>query len=249
MTPMNTFKAKQLFCGLLATLVLAFAATANAGSDPVPAPAGTERAVTMTNELGAPDTTSVTGAYTGVSEYRIGPQDLLEINVFQVPDLTRTVRVNTGGQVSLPLIGEIHAGGRTVQEVEKQIAEKLAEGYLQNPQVSVFVKEFTSQRVTVEGAVKKPGIFPLSGRATLLQTIAMAEGLDPLADLQGIVIFRTVNGKKMAARFDLKQIRAGAAADPEVYGDDIVVVDQSGPKSTWRRVVESLPVLNLFRLF
>jgi polysaccharide export outer membrane protein len=241
---------RSILCHLLTVSSLAFAVTTYADSDaPGSGRVDGEPAVTMTKELGAPDTTNASGAYTGVSEYHIGAQDLLEINVFQVPDLNRTVRVNSGGQISLPLIGEIQAGGRTVQEVEKQVAEKLEAGYLQNPQVSVFVKEFTSQRVTVEGAVKKPGIFPLSGRTTLLQTIAMAEGLDPLANLQGIVIFRTVSGKKMAARFDLKQIRAGVAADPEVYGDDIVVVDQSGPKSAWRKVVESLPVLNLFRIF
>jgi len=208
----------------------------------------TGKAVTMTKDLGAPDTTSATGAYTGVSEYRIGAQDLLEISVFQVADLSRTVRVNTAGQISLPLIGELQAGGRTVQEVEKDIADKLADGYLQNPQVSVFVKEFTSQRVTVEGAVREPGIYPLSGRTTLLQAVAMAKGLDPLANLQGVVIFRHVNGKKMAARFDLRAIRAGTVEDPEVFGDDIVSVDQSGSKTALRRIIEALPLVSIFTL-
>jgi polysaccharide export outer membrane protein len=217
-----------------------FAASSSDGSD--------GRAVTMTNALGAPDTTNASGAYTGVSEYHIGAQDLLEISVFQVADLNRTVRVNSGGQISLPLIGEIQAGGRTVQEVEKDIAGKLEAGYLQNPQVSVFVKEFTSQRVTVEGAVKEPGIFPLSGRTSLLQAIAMAKGLDPLANLKGVVIFRTVEGKRMAARFDIKAIRAGAIPDPEVFGDDIVSVDQSGSKTALRRIVESLPLVTVFTL-
>ena len=77
------------------------------------------RAVTSTDSLPAPDTTANSGAYKGVSEYRVGPQDLLEISVFQVNDLNRTVRVNTGGQITLPLIGMVQAGGRTVQELEK----------------------------------------------------------------------------------------------------------------------------------
>lgn len=228
---------------IAATLILA----ACASSVPKQT-AGGARAVALTDELGLPDSTAATGAYAGVSEYRIGPQDLIEISVFQVTDLNRTVRVNTSGQISLPLIGVLQAGGLTVRELEAQIAQKLAADFLQDPQVSVFVKEFTSQRVTVEGAVKKPGIYPLSGRTTLLQTIAMAEGLDPLANLEGVVIFRVVEGKKMAAVFDMRSIRAGETDDPQVYGDDVVVVDQSGSKTALRRFIESVPVLSLFVL-
>ena len=156
--------------------------------------------------------------------------------------------MNTSGDISLPLIGVLQAGGRTVQELEADIAKKLDAGFLQNPQVTVFVKEFTSQRVTLEGAVKTPGIYPLTGKTTLLQAIAMAQGLDPLADLKGIVIFRVVEGKKMGARFDIKAIRSGAAADPLVYGDDIIVIDQSGSKTAFRRIMESLPIFNMFTI-
>ena len=205
-------------------------------------------AVAGSEELPPPDSTTAVGAYKGVSEYRVGPQDLLEISVFQVTELNRTVRVNTSGDISLPLVGVIRAGGRTVQELESDIAKSLDAKFLQNPQVTVFVKEFTSQRVTLEGSVKKPGIYPLTGRTTLLQSIAMAEGLDQLADLKGIVIFRVVDGKKMGARFDIKAIRAGSAADPLVYGDDIIVVDQSGSKTAFKRLMESLPVFNMFTI-
>ncbi|HEX5755246.1 MAG TPA: polysaccharide biosynthesis/export family protein [Arenimonas sp.] len=203
--------------------------------------------MTTTSELPPPDTTSTSGAYTGVSEYRVGPQDLLEISVFQIGDLTRTVRVNSNGQISMPLIGVLMAGGKTVQELEQEIAARLSQQYLQNPQVSVFVKEFTSQRVTLEGMVRKPGIYPLSGKTTLLQAIAMAEGLDPLADLQGVVVFRMVQGQKMAAVFDMQQIRGGNMNDPQIYGDDVIVVDQSGSKTALRRFIESVPIFNAFR--
>jgi polysaccharide export outer membrane protein len=231
---------------MLAIVALLLVLSGCASSGGIAAHSGGERAVTMTGELGAPDTTNSKGAYTGVPEYQIGAQDLLEISVFQVPDLNRTVRVNTGGEISLPLIGELQVGGKTVQEVEQDIAAKLAAGFLQNPQVSVFVKEFTSQRVTVEGAVKEPGIFSITGHTTLLQAIAMAKGLDPLANLRGVVIFRTVAGKKMAAVFDIKAIRAGNVPDPEVFGDDIVSVDQSGSKTALRRVIEALPLFTVF---
>lgn len=235
--------------GLKSLLVVLLAAmlAACAVSSSKPLRTGTSRVVATTTELPAPDTTTQSGAYTGVSEYRVGPQDLIEISVFQISDLTRTVRVNSNGQISLPLIGVMLAGGKTVQELEQEIADRLSQQYLQNPQVSVFVKEFTSQRITLEGMVKKPGIYPITGRTTLLQAIAMAEGLDPLADLQGVVVFRTVEGRKMAAVFDLQQVRGGDVEDPQIYGDDIIVVDQSESKTALRRFIESMPILNVFR--
>lgn len=210
---------------------------------------GSAKVVTATTELGEPDTQAASGAYTGTSEYRIGAQDLIEVSVFQVEDLNRTVRVNSQGQISLPLVGTVQAGGKTVQELEAHIAGLFSEEYLQSPQVTVFVKEFTSQRVTLEGAIKSPGIYPISGRTSLLQALAMAGGVTDLANLQGIVVFRTVEGQRMAAVFDLKQIRAGNAVDPQVYGDDVIVVDQSGARTGLRRVLEAIPVFNLFRVY
>jgi polysaccharide export outer membrane protein len=237
------------FLRTVPVLLLLLLVTACASSNSQSIRSGTARAVTSTEELGAPDTRAASGAYTGTSEYRVGAQDLLEISVFQVNDLNRTVRVNSNGQISLPLIGVVQAGGNTVQELEALIAAKLTEGYLQSPQVSVFVKEFTSQRITLEGAIKNPGIFPVTGKMSLLQAIALGGGVTDLANLQGVVVFRTVDGKKMAAVFDLKQIRAGDAQDPQVYGDDIVVVDQSGAKTGLRRILEAMPVLNIFGVY
>lgn len=199
--------------------------------------------------LPPPDSVTAQGVYVGESDYRIGAQDLLEINVFGVDDLTRTVRVNSNGQISLPLVGAVMAGGRTTPELEQDITARLANGFLQNPQVTVFVKEYTSQRITLEGAVKKPGIYPLTGKTTLLQGIAMAEGLDPLADLGGVVIFRQVNGKRMGAVYDMREVRKGVIDDPQLYGDDIVVVDQSGSKTALRRFIESVPALGFFLAF
>ena len=200
--------------------------------------------------LPAPDTTTDSGAYEGGTDYRIGAQDLLEISVFGIDDLSRTVRVNSNGQVSLPLIGGVLAGGKTIPELEDAIGEKLKDGYVQDPQVTVFVKEFTSQRVTLEGALNKPGIYPITGKTSLLQAIAMAEGVDDkVADLQGVVIFRNVEGKRMGAVYDLAAVRAGTMPDPQIYGDDIIVVEQSGSKTAFRRFIESVPALGLFRWF
>lgn len=198
--------------------------------------------------LPAPDTTNAAGAYEGGSDYRVGAQDLLEISVFGVPDLSRTVRVNSNGQISLPLVGGVQAGGRTIPELEHDIGEKLAKTYLQNPQVSVFVKEFTSQRITMEGALKSPGIYPITGKTSLLQAVAIAGGLDPLADMKGVVVFRQVNGKKMAAVFDLGKVQSGRSEDPRIYGDDVIVVEQSGSRTALRRFIDVMPVIGLFLL-
>ena len=235
-------RAMLLLMGLFVGLPAC--ATGDPSSNVQAAPTSTSGIPTM----GSAESLSRADSSKDSADYKVGPQDLLEISVFQVPDLNRTVRVNTSGEISLPLIGMIHAGGRTVQEVEGEISEKLSKSFLQNPQVSVFVKEFTSQRVTLEGAVTKSGIYPITGQTSLLQAIAMAGGLGELADPSAVVIFRVIDGKKKAAVFDLKQIRKGTAEDPLIYGDDIVVVQESGSKNMFSRLLKAMPVLGVFTL-
>ena len=163
-----------------------------------------------------------------LGDYRIGPEDLLEIQVFGVDQLARTVRVNSFGMVSLPLIGALPVGGMTAQEAEKMVARKLAENYLQDPQVSVFIKEYTNQRVTIEGAVQKPGIYPLRGETTLLRAIAMAGGQGSLSDMSNVMVFRAdASGKRESQAYDVERIRHGDVADPLVVNDDVIVVNRS----------------------
>lgn len=180
-------------------------------------------------------------------DYRLGPLDVIEVSVFEVPELTKTLQVNSGGEISLPLIGRVTAGGRTISQLEQEIEAKLARDYLQSPQVSVFVKEYTSQRITVEGAVNSPGVFPISGRTTLLQAIAMAKGPDRTADESGVIVFRADGDTKTAAVFDMGPIRRGDTPDPELVAGDVVVVDQSAGKAIWRDIRESAGVLGVFR--
>ncbi|QNU14016.1 polysaccharide biosynthesis/export family protein [Thermomonas sp. XSG] len=228
---------------LTSTLVLLLAACASSGGP-------RDAAASAVTTLPPPDTTAASGAYEGATDYRIGAMDLLQISVFGVQDLDKEVRVNSNGQISLPLVGGVMAGGRTIPELEAELAKKYADGFLQNPQVSVFVKEYSSQRITLEGAVKKPGIYPITGRTSLLQAIALAEGVDDkIADLGGIVLMRQVEGKRQAAVFDLRLVRKGMIDDPQVYGDDIIVVEQSGSKSAFRRFIEAVPAIGVFRWF
>ncbi len=125
-----------------------------------------------------------------VTDYVLGPGDLLEIKVFELPDLNVTVRVSADGNITLPLIGIVRASGLTAFGLEREIKAKLDERYLKNAQVSVFIKEYKSQRVSLIGAVKDPRDYELSGRTTLLQLISMAGGITNQAG-KYIYVFRT----------------------------------------------------------
>jgi polysaccharide export outer membrane protein len=182
----------------------------------------------------------------GSTDYRVGPLDVLDVEVFGVPDLTKSVRVSVGGEITMPLVGTVPAAGKTVGELQTEIAVRLKAGYLENPQVTVFVKEYMSQRVTVEGAVDEPGIISLTGRTSLLQIIAMSKGLHELANPEGIVIYRNMDGRRYAAKFDIREIRAGRLVDPEVLGNDIVVVDFSGARSNMKDFLYTLPMVAMF---
>jgi polysaccharide export outer membrane protein len=169
------------------------------------------------------------------ADYKIGPNDLLEVEVFGVEELKRTVRVNSTGHISLPLIGTIPVAGMTSSDAQALIANEYAKDYIQNPQVSIFIKEFTSQRITVDGAVVRPGIYPLVGQITLLRALAMAGGGAQLSDLEQVVLFRiTPDGKSETQRYDVNKIRTGEAPDPMLQGDDIVVVNRNSARVNLR---------------
>lgn len=175
------------------------------------------------------------------TDYRIGPHDLLEIEVFRVEEFSRTVRVNSRGSITLPLLGVINVMNLSSQELELDIAERLTQEFLQQPHVSVFIEEYASQRITVEGEVRKPGIFALTGRTTLLQAIALAEGLTDIADLDEVQLFRKLeSGHTNSYILDIGEIRTGAAKDPIVLGNDIIVVHRATVLSFIKRFTESL---------
>lgn len=168
----------------------------------------------------------------GATDYRIGPADSLDINVSQLPELTKTVEVSPSGKILLPLIGQVQASGRTPVELSNDIAVDLKKKYMKDPIVTVAVKDAQGDKVTVDGAVMKPGVYSLGGATTLLQAVALAQGPDPkLANTKRVAIFRTVGGQRRTAYYDLNEIRMGKATDPVIYGNDIIVVDQSGTKS------------------
>jgi len=184
------------------------------------------------------------------AEYTIGVGDKLNIRVFQVPDLSfEELVVDTSGDIQMPLIGAVRAAGQTAGQTSALIAERLSARYLRNPQVTVTVTAAASQKITVDGAVTKPGVFEMRGSTSLLQAVAMAEGPTGVADLTKVAVFRTIAGQRSVALFDLQAIRQGRAADPTVLGDDVIVVDTSRMSAAMRGVVGSLPALAIFRPF
>ncbi|HEY3694289.1 polysaccharide biosynthesis/export family protein [Phenylobacterium sp.] len=195
-------------------------------------------------ELPPPD--SAVSIRPGDADYRIGPQDLLDVNVFQVPDLSKSIQVDSGGKILLPLIGSLPAAGRTAFDLSQDITTALKQRYLKDPQVVVSVKEASSQKVTVDGAVQQPGIYPLQGPTTLMQAIALSHGVDPrVANLRKVAIIRVVNQQRTAGMFDLAAIRAGKAQDPQVYGQDVIIVDTSGGKSFLRDFSQTFPLFQI----
>ncbi len=146
-------------------------------------------------------------------EYRIGPEDVLNINVFEAQELNREVRVSAGGEISLPLLGSVRAAGLTPRELEFVLQELLHRTYMKDPHVSVFVREMQSHPVSVMGAVRRPGVFQIRGSKTLLEVLSLAEGL---ADDAGetVIILR---GAALSAEPDPSTDHA-AASDPPSPG-------------------------------
>jgi polysaccharide export outer membrane protein len=199
-------------------------------------------AVQVQSELPAPELSPAVE----MSEYRIGPMDTINVQVFGAPELGRTGQVDQAGGFALPLVGTVPAAGRTTAQLSEQIAARLQPNYLRNPQVTVSVTEVRSQRITVDGAVNQPGIYPVLGKMSLMQAIAGARGPTEYASLDQIAIFRTVNEQRMAAVFSLKGIREGRLVDPAVYANDIIVVGESASRRRFKEIIQAIPVLGVF---
>ena len=164
-------------------------------------------------------------------DYFLGPEDVLEITVWKNADLSKQVTVRPDGRISLPLIGDITAVGKTAAQLSSDISAKLKE-YKENPSVSILVKEVNSYVIYVLGEVLKPGKYPLKSKTTLLQAITIASGLTPNAARNKIVVFRfTKDGGgriKMKASYDDIVLRDGTTQDVELKpGDQIVVPSET----------------------
>ncbi|NIM59456.1 MAG: hypothetical protein GTO16_11025 [Candidatus Aminicenantes bacterium] len=158
------------------------------------------------------------------TDYRIGPKDLLDISVFGLNELNKTVRVSEDGEITLPLLGGVEVEGLTRAELEKKISQLLEEKYLQDPQVTVFIREYQSKRVSVLGAVRKPGPHELLGRQTLLQIISQAGGITNEAGNEIIVIREVEDGASTSLRISIDDLflKGDARLNIPLQPNDIV---------------------------
>jgi polysaccharide biosynthesis/export protein len=216
---------------LVGLLILAACADTRGGSIPYDRP------------LAAPDEVTF---QTLASDYKIAPMDKLTIKVFKMEDLTGEYDVDLAGNISLPLVGQLQAANLTTEQLDEQLTQKLGDKYLEHPDVSVAIKSSTAHVVTVDGAVKEGGSFPVAGPTSLIRAIAMAKGTTEDANARRVAVFRTIGGKRQAAAFDLTSIRRGEAPDPEIFPGDIIVVDGSKVKAVQKQILQSIPLLAIF---
>ena len=159
--------------------------------------------------------------------YVLNPGDVLEISVWREKDLTRKVLVLPDGRISFPLAGHIAAAGKSAQQIEEILKQKLAR-FIEKPVVTVTVTETPGNRIYVIGQVKKPGAYSVARPITVLQALSLAGGLTPFGDASDIIIIRTVNGKQTKIPFDYSKAKRGKALEQNItlQSGDVVVVPE-----------------------
>ena len=196
--------------------------------------------------FGAPEALPLS---TEATQYHVAPGDTLSVFVYQVPDLTRVVEVDAKGGFDYPPLGRVNANGRTTGDLKQELTARLGDKYLQSPSVDVSLKSTVGNQVTIDGAVNSPGIYQITPGTTLMQAVAVAKGAVGTANLRRVVIFRRINGQRMAAAFDLLDIRRGISTDPEVYSRDVIVVDNGGINPQLTTLLQTIPLLAIFKPF
>lgn len=213
-------------------------------------------AQSATAPISATAGSSMVGAPSGEGDVEtVQPFDTLDVSVLQLESLNRTVEVNSVGVISLPLAGDFRVVGRTTKQIAADIAERLGRHDLQNPEVTVTLKDPSQQNVslrdtarrgfTVEGSVTQPGVYSIYGPTTLLQGLAMAKGVDQYANEKKVTVFRDQEGRTAGQVYNLNDIRNGRIADPPIYPRDTIVVAVS---KTRRFVRDFAPIAPLVYL-
>lgn len=181
---------------------------------------------------------------------RIGPGDVLAITVLEEPELSfDRITVDQRGQFQMPLIGAVAAAGLDPDTLARTLTERLGARYLRNPRVAVNLVESAARTVVVEGEVEQPGIYPVTGRLTLLGALALARSPTELARRDEIFVFRNQGAERIGARFDLAQLRSGLVADPQILPGDTVVVGHSARRALVQDFLRAAPLINVFTIF
>ncbi len=161
-----------------------------------------------------------------VADTSLGVNDVFEVSVYGEPDMTKTFKLGSEGTIDFPLIGPVKVVGLDPQQVSKLIATKLADGYLRNPQVSVFVKEQMSKKLSVLGQVSKPGTYTFVPNMTIVEGITVAGGFTPLAAKNDTTLTRIENGQKTTIKIPVEDIANGRARNAYLRPGDIINVPE-----------------------
>lgn len=173
----------------------------------------------------------------------IGPLDTIQVDVFNIADLSREMQVDSSGRISMPLAGTIDARGKTAGELATAVEAALRKRYVRNPEVTVNIKSSVSQVVTINGQVIEPGLYPVTNQMTLMRAIASAKGMSEFASQNDVVILRMVNGRRMAGLYNVEAIQRGVYDDPAVYANDVIVVGDSPQRRMFSTFVALSPLL------
>ena len=184
--------------------------------------------------------TALANVSSSAADYQIAPRDIVEVAVFQAPDLNKVVQVSEDGNITLPLLGKVPLVGKTTHQAEEILADRLRKKYLQSPQVSVMVKQY-GQKITVSGEVKGPRVIAVEGRVTLSQAIAGSGGLTELANTKRVHVARATGPKIDDTVYNYEAIQAGQEPDPVLQGGDLVVAEQSGTQVALKNIKDMLP--------
>jgi polysaccharide export outer membrane protein len=144
------------------------------------------------------------------SEYRLGSEDVIECFIYKEPELTATAVVRPDGMISLPLVGEIQATGKTTRELQAEVTSKLHE-FIADPVVSVIVKEINSRKISVFGEVRKPDVFPIKQQMTVLDAIARAGGFTEFAKRDRVIVIRAGTSGQERIKLNLERLIKGGA--------------------------------------
>lgn len=181
-------------------------------------PKPTHAAMAASRPAGSPEAEANSG-------YKIGPQDVVRVDVWKEPDISRTIPVRPDGKISLPLLNDVQAAGLTATQLSTAIHDELTK-YLTNPQVTVTVTEINSRRVYVTGEVTRPGALALLPNMTVLQALTSAGGFTQFAKIKGVYVLRVEERKEVRHPFNYKEVVKGRKPEDDILlqpGDVVVV--------------------------
>ena len=225
---------------LLRGLAIGFTAMAVAACSTTPI-GGAQGLEVRTGDLPPPTASDL---YAQADFAGIRPFDTLIIDVFGIQELSRRkVRVDGNGEIGFPLIGNVQVSGLTTSEISRLIEGKLKGKFVREPQVTTNLESSENSTFTVYGQVRQPGVFPIVGEGTLLKAVATARGLAEYGDSKEVIVFRTVNGERLATLYNIEAISRGAYNDPRIYPNDTIVVGDDKARRLFDDVVGVATIL------